>query len=192
MQYVRVANGRAKPRRGRWIAAAVVTAFVVACTRSTNATADGMFRWTIATAVEIDAVPSEVWRVLVDLPAYRAWNPFIVEAEGKIAVGETLSLRMALPGRSPMTITPRLLAVDPDRELRWKGKILVPGLFDGEHAFVLTPLAGGRTRLDHVERFAGILLPIARPFVYDETVQSFHAFNAALAKRARDAGSDSF
>ena len=61
---------------------------------------------------------------------------------------------------------------------------MLPGLFDGEHAFVLTPLADGRTRLDHWERFAGVLLPIAKGMIYDATVQSFHALNAALAERA--------
>jgi hypothetical protein len=148
-----------------------------------DGSADGLFHWTIATVVEIDAPPARVWSVLVDLPAYREWNPFIVEATGKVAVGERLSLRMALPGREPMSIKPRLLVVQPEQELRWKGQLWVPGLFDGEHAFVLTPLANGGTRVDHWERFGGVLLPIARSMVYDATVQSFHALNAALAKR---------
>ncbi len=146
--------------------------------------ADGIFHWTISTVVEIDAPPARVWSVLVDLPAYRQWNPFIVEATGTVAVGERLSLRMALPGREPMSIKPRLLIVEPEHEPRWKGRLVVPGLFDGEHAFVLTPLDDGRTRLDHWERFGGVLLPIVRGMVYEATVQSFHALNAALAERA--------
>jgi hypothetical protein len=145
---------------------------------------EGPFRWRIATAVEIDAPPARVWQVLVDLPAYREWNPFIVDAAGDVAVGETLSLRMALPGRDPMTIEPRLLVVAPERELRWRGQLFIPGLFDGEHAFVLTPLADGRTRLDHFESFKGLLLPIAKRLIYDATVESFHALDAALARRA--------
>jgi hypothetical protein len=145
---------------------------------------DGAFRWSIWTTLEIDAPASSVWKVLVDLPAYREWNPFIVEAAGTVATGETLRLRMALPGREPMTIRPRLLAVEPERELRWKGSLWIPGLFDGEHAFVLTALDGRRTRLDHWERFNGILLPIARRMVYDDTVKAFQLLNEALAKRA--------
>jgi hypothetical protein len=125
-----------------------------------------------------------VWEVLVDLSAYPQWNPFIVEAAGKVAVGETLSLRMALPGRDPMTIEPTLLVVEPGRELRWKGRLLLPGLFDGEHSFVLTPLENGRTRLDHSERFAGLLLPIAKSMIHEATVASFRALDAALAGRA--------
>lgn len=157
------------------------------CSADSAEPRDGWFHWSIATAVEIDAPPSRVWEVLVDLPAYPQWNPFIVEAQGTVAVGETLSLRMALPGYDPMTIEPRLLIVDPERQLRWKGRLVVPGLFDGEHAFELTPLAGGRTRVDHSERFAGLLLPIARSLVYDATFDSFRALDAALAERARTA-----
>jgi hypothetical protein len=160
-----------------WISASL-------CSCSTDTSSDGTFHWTISTGIEIDATPSRVWEVLVDLPAYRDWNPFIVEASGDVAVGEALSLRMALPDRSPMTIEPRVLVAEPGRELRWKGRLVLPGLFDGEHWFVLTPLANGGTHLDHSERFAGLLLPIAKGMIYDDTVQSFHELNAALAKRA--------
>jgi hypothetical protein len=172
--------------RPQWLLILVTLACLGSCSGGPQEPRDGVFRWTISTAVEIDAPASRVWDVLVDLPAYPQWNPFIVEAEGKVAVGETLSLRMALPGWEPMTIEPRLLVVEPERELRWKGRLLIPGLFDGEHAFVFTPLENGRTRVDHSERFAGLLLPIAKSMVYEATVESFHALDAALAKRAAD------
>ena len=168
----------------RCLLVAVTLASVASCSSDTNDTGNGVFHWKIATAVEIDAPASRVWEVLVDLPAYSQWNPFIVQARGTVAVGEKLSLAMALPGRDPMTIEPRLLVVDPGRELRWKGQLFIPGLFDGEHAFVFTPLENGRTRVDHSERFAGLLLPIAKSMIYDATVASFHALDAALAKRA--------
>ena len=169
----------------------VVLAGIGACACGADDSREGMFRWTISTFVEIDAPPSRVWDVLVDLPSYPRWNPFIVEAEGKVAVGERLSLRMALAGHEPVTIEPHLLVVAPERELRWKGRLLIPGLFDGEHAFVFTPLANGRTRVDHTEKFAGLLLPLARRLIYDATVESFHALDAALAARAEDVGTGS-
>jgi hypothetical protein len=171
-----------------WSLAVAGLASASACSSGGEEPQDGLFRWSIATAVEIEASPARVWQVLADLPAYPEWNPFIVAAEGKLAVGETLSLRMALPGRDPVTIEPRLLVVEPERELRWKGQLFLPGLFEGEHAFVLTPLSGSRTRLDHRERFAGALLPLARVLIYDATLQSFRALDAELAKRA--AGED--
>ncbi len=126
-----------------------------------------------------------MWEVIVDLPAYHEWNPFIVEARGAVAVGNTLSLRMALPGRSARTIEPRVLVADPGRELRWRGRLPIPGLFRGEHRFALSPLPSGGTRLEHSERFSGLLAPIARRLIHDGTVHSFHALNEALARRAR-------
>ena len=165
--------------------ALVVFAGACACSSGRQ---EGLFRWSIATAVEIEAPPARVWQVLTDLRAYPEWNPFIVAAEGKLAVGETLSLQMALPGRDPVNIEPRLLVVEPERELRWKGQLFLPGLFDGEHAFRLTALDGGRTRLEHSERFAGALLPLARLLIYEDTLESFRALDAQLARRAAGGG----
>ena len=34
-----------------------------------------------------------------------------------------------------MTFKPTVLAVHPERELRWLGRFILPGLFDGEHSF---------------------------------------------------------
>ena len=36
-----------------------------------------------------------------------------------------------------MTFKPVLLTVKPARELRWRGSLVLPGVFDGEHSFLL-------------------------------------------------------
>jgi len=36
-----------------------------------------------------------------------------------------------------MTFRPTILKAEPNRELRWLGHLLVPGLFDGEHIFTI-------------------------------------------------------
>jgi uncharacterized protein YndB with AHSA1/START domain len=48
----------------------------------------------LRTSIDIAAPPERVWEVLTQLAAYPEWNPFIVRAEGTVAVGERLSPRM--------------------------------------------------------------------------------------------------
>ena len=49
---------------------------------------------TISATVDIAAPPDQVWGVLADLDDYPDWNPFIRSASGRLAEGETLTLRM--------------------------------------------------------------------------------------------------
>jgi uncharacterized protein YndB with AHSA1/START domain len=49
---------------------------------------------TLTTEIDIAATPQRVWQVLSDLTAHREWNPFIVQATGRAAVGDRPTLRM--------------------------------------------------------------------------------------------------
>ena len=136
----------------------------------------------IETSVEIDAPPAAVWRVLTDFPAYGEWNPFIRSIEGTVQEGERLAVRLEPPGGKGMTIKPTVLAAEPDRELRWNGRLLIPGLFDGEHTFRIEPIDGQRSRFVHGERFTGILVGLVKG-VLAKTEQGFEEMNAALKER---------
>jgi hypothetical protein len=135
----------------------------------------------IATAVDIDAPADAIWRVLVDFDAYPDWNPFIRRLVGEAKVGARLDVTAQPAGRKPMTFRPTVQVAETNRELRWLGRVLVPGIFDGEHAFVIEPLANG-CRLRHEETFKGILVP-AFGAMLDDTARSFAALNDALKRR---------
>jgi hypothetical protein len=135
----------------------------------------------IETAIDIAASPRAVWDVLVDFAAYPDWNPFIRRLQGEARVGARLEVTVQPPGGKPMTFRPTVLAAEPARELRWLGRVLVPGLFDGEHGFRLEATAGG-CRLHHGETFGGILVPLFGKML-DDTERGFAALNAALKER---------
>jgi hypothetical protein len=137
----------------------------------------------IETAISIQAPPAIVWQVLTDFPRYPAWNPFIPSLEGEAKAGTRLRVRIAPPGGRAMTFRPKLLAVEPRRELRWLGHLLVPGLFDGEHLFRLEPEAEGCT-LHQSERFSGLLLALLGKGMFEATRGGFEAMNAALKAEA--------
>ncbi len=114
----------------------------------------------IRNSVEIAASAARVWSVLTDFASYGEWNPFIVRAAGVVRVGATLDVTFAPPGGRRMKFRPTIVRVEPGRELAWCARLIVPGLFDGEHAFRITPLAEGRTRLDQVATFQGWAVPL--------------------------------
>jgi hypothetical protein len=81
-----------------------------------------------------------------------------------------------------MTFRPTVQAVEPERELRWLGKLLVGGVFDGEHSHELEPI-GERTRYAQSERFSGVLVPFTGGML-SSTQKGFEAMCAALKSRA--------
>ena len=137
----------------------------------------------IETATNIRAPAARIWSILTDFSAYPAWNPFITAAEGELRPGARLKITIAPPGHRPMTLRPVVLVVTPEYELRWLGRLLMPGLFDGEHAFGLEQQAE-TCRFLHAERFSGLLLLLLGEGLFEATRQGFEAMNAALKQRA--------
>jgi hypothetical protein len=137
----------------------------------------------IRTDIEIAAPASAVWAVLTDTAAYPDWNPFLRRVEGDLVAGARLRVRFAPPGGREVTMRPRLLTVDAPHSLRWLGRLGVPGLFDGEHAFTVEPLTADRVRFVQSEDFRGILVPLTRSLL-TRTRAGFEAMNAALRTRA--------
>ena len=134
--------------------------------------------------VEIDAPPDRVWEVLTGFAAYQQWNPFIVQAAGQAVPGSRLELRMRPAGRRrTTTFRPEVLEADPGRRLRWLGRLLVPGLFDGEHRFTIEPIGPERVRLAQHEEFRGLLAPAVLILIAKPTLASFHQMNQALKAR---------
>ena len=134
----------------------------------------------IKTEVVIDAPLKSVWSILSDGSRYSEWNPFIISMEGEVASGNRLTNIMQTGPEKTMTFKPKILVAEPDRELRWIGRVLMPGIFDGEHYFQLHD-EGGQTRLVHGEKFRGIgLLFIST----DKFRTNFEAMNVALKERA--------
>jgi hypothetical protein len=141
------------------------------------------FRNEIHSEVTIEASADEVWAVLSDFGSYAEWNPGMASMEGEATVGTRLTIRFALNGGRTMTMRPTVLAAEPGRELRWLGRLVMPGLFDGEHRFTIEEREPGRVTFSQDERFGGLLVPFLRKFIEVDTLTTFHAVNEALARR---------
>lgn len=138
----------------------------------------------LRTHIDINASPERVWRILTDFAAYPHWNPFIPRASGSARRGERLTIRLQPVGGRGMTFRPTVLEADPGKRLRWIGRVLVPGVFDGEHSFTIEPLGEGRVRVVQQEHFSGLLVPLLARSLDRRTLPAFEQMNQALKRRA--------
>jgi len=136
--------------------------------------------------ISISATVAETWRVFAAFSEYPGWNPFITSLSGDFRVGGRLSVILQQPGSRPLLMRPRLLVLEPERELRWLGRLGVPGLFDGEHSFTLARNEDGTTSFVQSESFRGILVPLFARMLDSSTRRGFELMNAALKKRVEE------
>ncbi|MEV5967919.1 SRPBCC domain-containing protein [Kribbella sp. NPDC051952] len=136
------------------------------------------------TELDINASPEQVWKVLADRQSYPEWNPFIISSTGELIKGNTITNVLRDTKGGETKFTPELLAVEPNKELRWIGKIPPGAIFDGEHSFRLEQLPNGRTRLIQEEVFRGAAIPFTRSMLNNTIKPQFEAMNRALAARA--------
>ena len=139
----------------------------------------------IRTEIEIEGTAQEVWDTLTDFGAYREWNTGFVRASGRARVGETLHITFSHKADRTMKMRPTVLVAEPRHELRWLGRLLLPGIFDGEHRFEIHETAPGRVTFVQSEEFRGVLVPFVRSMIEGNTLSMLERVNADLAARVR-------
>ena len=135
----------------------------------------------VHTEVEINATAKRVWGIISDFGKYEEWNPFITGAQGEPREGSKITINVKTPSGATRTYDPKVTKAEPDKELRWVGKI--PGIVSGEHIFIIEQIGADRVRLVHKEVFGGLLSSFFGGSISD--IQAgFEQMNQALKKRA--------
>lgn len=137
----------------------------------------------LTTEIRIQASAETIWKLLMDFEAYPSWNPFITSLSGKATVGHTLQATIQPPKGKPMNFTPKVLVAKEHQAFHWLGKLLMKGLFDGEHYFELKSLSETETLFIHGEKFSGVLIPLLGG-VLAQTEKGFQMMNEALKAKA--------
>ncbi len=141
----------------------------------------------LSAEIEIEAPAGRVWQVLTDFAKFTEWNPFIRQMSGEAKIGARLHVSIGASGTRPMSFSPKILNVEPNRELRWLGRLLIPGLFNGEHSFTIEPLDEKRVRFTQHEKFTGLLVPFMAKSLGRNARRGFEEMNHALKARAERA-----
>ena len=111
----------------------------------------------LKTKITIQATPDKIWRILQDLKFYATWNPFIIYATGQVSKGRKFSFILKAPGEKPKFYRSIFKEIKENKELRWLKRALLPGLYNVEHIFKLSPQESGETLFEYHQQFSGLV-----------------------------------
>ncbi len=138
----------------------------------------------IKTEVLINATPEKVWAILTDFENYPNWNPFIKLIKGEVKIGNKIIVKIEPPEAKGMTFKPKILTFETNKELSWLGHLLFAGLFDGKHKFELIDNGDGTTTFRQSEKFKGVLVPLFKKQLDNNTKKGFEEMNRKLKEIA--------
>jgi hypothetical protein len=133
----------------------------------------------IQTEILINTDITKAWDVLMNFDNSPKWNPFITSISGEPKLGSRLTVSIKPPGGKGMTFKPNILTFEANKEFRWKGKLGINGIFDGEHYFILESVDKDITKFIHGEKFSGLLVPFVRKML-DKTQKGFQLMNESI------------
>ena len=106
----------------------------------------------------IQAPSAEVWSRLVDVGGWRDWDSGVDRLEGRVALGEKITIYATMIRNRPFTVT--VTELRPGEAMRWRGGLPF-GLAVIERTYALEPQDDGSTvltvREDHTGPLAGLL-----------------------------------
>jgi hypothetical protein len=131
-------------------------------------------------AARIDASPEQVWALLSDVGGWRDWDSGVDRVEGRVALGERLTLYATMIRSRPFQVT--VTEIRPREAMRWRGGLPL-GLAVIERTYTLDAQDDGGTLLtvreDHTGPLA-VLLGRSTP----DLNPSFRQFCEGLKARA--------
>ncbi len=134
--------------------------------------------------IEINASAEQVWKLLTDFNRFSQWNPFIQHVDGKPIAGTQLEVTIQPAGAERIVSRPTVVKAEPNRELRWLNRSLIPGWFGAEHVFTIEVLDANRVRFTQREIFTGLGSSFLTSRQNAEKRRGLREMNHALKQRA--------
>jgi hypothetical protein len=136
----------------------------------------------VQTKIEINAPARAVSAILYKFDDYPQWNPFIRKVDGTVAEGKMVNVTVKPVGKAEISGDTTIVSVS-EKHLSWRGSLRVPGIFHGEHEFIIEELGANRTLFYQNEKMSGLIIPF---FDFKPTEAGFVAMNEALKKKAEE------
>ena len=141
---------------------------------------------TIETQIMVYSNPDKIWSILTNFKEYELWNPFMIKVVGNAILGSKIEVNIKTISGKQRTYFPIITKCEINRELRWKGKSFLPGIFDGERIFVIEKSSDNRVSFLHKEVVKGLGVKLVGNKLDQDLRESFVKMNKALKARAEN------
>ncbi len=131
-------------------------------------------------STRISASPDAVWAALVDVGSWRDWDSGVDRVEGRVGLGEPLTVYATMIRSRPFTVT--VTELRPGEAMRWRGG-LPAGLAVIDRTYLLDAQDDGGTVLTVREDHSGPLAVLLGRTTPDLN-PSFRQFCAGIKARA--------
>jgi hypothetical protein len=140
----------------------------------------------IETHIIVDCTPEKIWDILTNFEKYESWNPFMTKVEGDAKSGAKIKVQIRTMRGKQRIYHPIITRFEINKELRWKGKSFLPGIFDGERIFLIDKTADNKVAFFHKELFSGLGVKLVGNKLDENLGEGFEKMNLALKKRAEN------
>ncbi len=135
----------------------------------------------VRTQIVINADPTTIWNILLDVKNYPSWNPYIYEITGTIKKGSFVNFRMK-NGDDERKFKAQILELKTNETWAWGGSLLF--FFKARHYFILQPIDATHTRLIQGEYWHGLFGKNFGKKVYRDACVNFEKMNVKLKQLA--------
>ncbi|HEX2306465.1 MAG TPA: SRPBCC domain-containing protein [Nitrososphaeraceae archaeon] len=140
---------------------------------------------TIETQITVNSTIEKIWNILTNFEEYELWNPFMTRVVGDAKLGSKITVKIQTARGKQRTYNPIITKFEINRELRWKGKSFLPGIFDGERIFIIEK-SYNKVLFLHKEIFRGLGVKLVGDRLDEDLRESFDKMNNALKIRAEN------
>ncbi len=132
------------------------------------------------------STPEKIWGILTNFKEYEKWNPFMIKIIGEPKLGAKIEVQIQTIKGKKRTYYPIITKFEINKELRWKGRSILPGIFDGERIFIIEKSELNKVSFLHEEIFKGLGVRMIGNKLDEDLSESFNGMNKALKARAEN------
>jgi hypothetical protein len=137
-------------------------------------------------SLEIAAPATVVWEVITDLPSYPQWNPFVVDCQSTLSVGDPIAMRVRIFQSWEQPQREWIRKHEPGRLLCYGMRDMPFGALMSSRCHEVRSLEAERSLYDSHFELRGWLAPLVQGLLGRRLASGFGAMSEAIRHRAEE------